>query len=179
MFYSTEAIDLDWIKSHYCRLYYFGLGFIQLKIDETYRLHFYSDQLPAITEDIHNHRYDFVSTVLKGEITNHLYDLIIPGSTHVIRNESCNPDIKAPQLELACDVVHIESRTMREGESYQMMEHMFHRVEAKDCITLLDRGSYTKAHAQIVTATGTNSVCPFSKKIPDSELWEIIEEMID
>ena len=173
--------DIDWLKQNHERLYYFGLGFIQLKINDTYRLHFYSPELPPIVEDIHNHRYDFVSTVIKGQITNHVYAVLAHPDmveTHIMRNESCNPDIDAPQSEAPCSIKLISSSTIFQGGSYEMKEHMFHRVEANYCVTLLRRGPYTKEFAQVITPADKTPVCPFSQKIPEPRLWEIIERSL-
>ena len=92
---TVKDIDLETLRRNHVRLYYFGLGFIQLKLDEVRRLHFYSARLPPITEDVHNHRYGFLSRVLAGRLTNRVYALG-QGESHVLVNETCNPDIKAP-----------------------------------------------------------------------------------
>ena len=51
---------------------YFGLGFIQCKINQHERVHIYHpDLMPIVNieEEIHNHRYDFESTILMGKLT--------------------------------------------------------------------------------------------------------------
>ena len=179
-----SEINLEELKKNHVRLYYFGLGFIQLKIDETYRLHFYSSKLPSITEDIHNHRYDFTSTVLKGQFTNRIWGVTEVDSdnggnaTHVMVNESCNPDISAPPLRMRCEPRLLHKSVYEEGQGYFMPENVFHTVAAEDCITLLQRGPYTKEFAQIVIPKDKSSVCPFSKKVEDEVLWDIMAKMI-
>jgi len=54
----------------------------------------------------------------------------------------------------------------------------FHRVKATDCITLLSRSDYKKEFAQIITPINQESICPFSKQIPEEQLWNIIKKMI-
>jgi len=181
MFNHISQINLEELKKNHARLYYFGLGFIQLKIDETYRLHFYSPELPSITEDIHNHRYDFTSRILKGRIINRVWEVEeTKRGEHVIVNESCNPDISAPVLDTPCKAELVEASIYSEGHNYQMKDDMFHQVEAPDgCITLLKRGDYTKEFAQIVLPKGKESVCPFSKKIDDEVLWKIMAAMLN
>lgn len=177
MFKTISGIDLERLKMNHVRLYYFGLGFIQLKIDETWRLHFYSKELPAITEDVHNHRYDFQSTILAGSITNHSYQ-VNEGDSHIMVNESCNPEIEAPALDKPCSMLLNHSKTMVVGWSYYMQHDEFHRVEADDCITLLRRSDYKKEFAQIILPVGKAPVCPFSQKIPKSKLWRIMADML-
>jgi hypothetical protein len=55
---------------------------------------------------------------------------------------------------------------------------MFHRVKASNCITLIERTDYKKALAHVVRPFGEVSVCPFSKKVDEKELWEIVDMII-
>jgi len=176
---TAKDIDLQLLKDNHVRLYYFGLGFIQLKVDEVFRLHFYSPKLPPITEDIHNHRYDFYSRILKGSITSSQYS-IANGSDFILSNESCNPEIEAPAERRFCNAALASQRTNVAGEAYRITHDEFHKVVAENCITLLSRSDYKKEFAQVVIkASDEPSVCPFSKQIPEKALWEIIEEMLD
>jgi len=177
LFNLLKDFNLEELRSNHARIYYFGLGFIQLKLNEEYRLHFYTPELPAFTDDVHNHRYHFFSKILSGYITNNLYE-VVPGDSHIMNNESCNADIKAPKLERPCSVILMSSKTYYAGDLYYMPEDKFHTVQATECITLLKRSEYTKEYAQVITPVGRPSICPFSKKIPEDDLWDIIREML-
>ena len=177
MFDSVKDINLAALRDNYERLYFFGLGFIQLKINDRYRLHFYNQELPSITEDVHNHRYDFTSKVLLGEITNYFYD-VTEGDSYVMDNESCSAEHEAPKIAKPCNAILKKVVTYKAGSSYNVTTDMFHRVEATDCITLLDRGPKTKEFAQVVIPKGKMAVCPFSKKIDPEFLWELMEQMV-
>lgn len=177
MLNTIEQLNIDWLKSNCARLYYFGLGFIQLKINDRYRLHFYSPELPAITEDPHDHRYNFTSYVLKGEIINSLFEEIA-GSSFVKRNESCNPNIVAPSETTTCALRKISDERITAGGWYDMDHEAVHMVRARDCITLLDRGDYKKQYAHVFTAPNVLPTCPFSKKVPEHELWDMIRAML-
>lgn len=173
------SLSVDWLKNNYVRLYYFGLGFIQLKIDDTHRLHFYTPELPAFNEDIHNHRYDFTSHVLKGDIINRYYR-VTEGDTHIIKNESCNPELSAPVLDKPCSVVEMESVLYGAGNRYSLTHDAFHTVHVEGpCITHLTRSDYTKPYAQIIVPKDGGGACPFSQEIPEDRLWEIIGSMLD
>ena len=177
-----KDIDLDELRKNYARLYYFGLGFIQLKLNDVERLHFYSSKLPVITEEPHNHRYGFLSRVLKGEITNNVWTTGIPGEkdgNYLMVSESCNPDIKAPPVETPVFAMPMDSLTYHPGESYIMTQDMYHTVQAKECITHLIRTHKTANFAFVLREKGKPAVCPFSKKIPEGELWEIMKEMVE
>lgn len=191
MFSSVRDIDLDNLRSNHSRMYYFGLGFVQLKIDETWRLHFYSPELPPVTEEVHDHRYDFESTTLAGAITNAFFDVQVRppfwgrvatnferDKMHVMRAESCNPSVEAPSTEIPCEVSLSGVKTFAKGDVNRMSHHRFHRVTSGDCITLLKRGPYQKEFAHVVSFAGTKPVCPFSVKIPEEDLWGIMGRMV-
>src|SRR5579863_7289598 len=56
--------------------YWFGLGFIQLKLNDTARMHFWLPEIPhPEREEIHNHRYDFSSIVLAGHLLHEVWHL--------------------------------------------------------------------------------------------------------
>ena len=193
MIETVKDIDLDYLKSFRKRIYYFGLGFIQVILSPSHRLHFYSPELPAITEDIHNHRYDFISKVVKGELTQTCYALSDWGlwfekpdppdgtpNVYIAKEESCNPNIKT---ESPTKLVHLwpyatGSETYQEGESYIVKHYEQHTVKATNCITSLVRGHYKKQAAVVYYPRGKTPVCPFSKEIPEPELWEIIGRML-
>jgi len=182
MILNLDDLDLQTLKNQKIRLYYFGLGFIQLKLNETERLHFYSSKLPPITEDIHGHRYGFLSRILKGQLTNYyheIYNIGEPNGTHWMVSESCNPEIKTPENnKTPCTEMLFDVMTYYPGESYVMTPHMYHRVEAQDCITYLIRTHKAGNFAQVIISQDKIPICPFSKKIPEPELWDIIAEMI-
>ena len=59
--------------------HYFGLGFIQCKINQYERIHVYHpDLMPIVNieEEVHNHRYDFESKILMGKIKNKKYQFL-------------------------------------------------------------------------------------------------------
>ena len=190
MIQNLQDLKIENLKGDCARLYYFGLGFIQLKLNEIERLHFYSPRIPAITEDVHNHRYGFISRILKGQLVNHLYRVDQypqsfedsaqkPILDYTVNNESCNPEIKTPRLSIPATALLENITTYIEGQSYVMTPTMFHRVETNGpTITHLIRGHKVSEMAQVVLPKYATPVCPFSQKIPENELWEIIEEMI-
>ena len=178
MFKNYKEIDLEWLKKNNERIYYFGLGFIQVKINDKYRLHFYTDKLPTITDNPHNHRYDFHSFILKGEIKNIMYK-VRKGSRYILENESCNESIKAPLESKEVDIVEDGYEIYKKGDSYFMNYKDFHVVESNNCITLLKRSDYKQEYAQVINKKEENSTCPFSIKEDDDVLWNIIGDMLN
>lgn len=174
-----ESLDIDWLKNNNERLYYFGLGFIQLKINDKYRLHFYTDKLDSNTDSIHNHRYNFESKILKGSFKNKIYNVDYWGNTHVKVNESCNEEIQVPKNKEACTLKLVSDITYYKNDEYYMHYESFHRVESNYAITLLKRSDYKQDYAQIIYEKNKEPNCPFSVKLNEEYLWNIIEEMIN
>ncbi len=167
--------NVDWLKSNYQKIHYFGLGFIQLKLTPNYRLHFYTKQLPPIVgdEDIHDHRYSFLSHILRGRFEQYLFKMI-DGTDYNLEYESCAENAKSEFIK-QCSFELISSSVYTAGSSYFIHGNTFHRVKAEEAITLLFRPTdYAKEKARVATLVGQKKVCPFSKRIPEKELWEII-----
>lgn len=175
----TNLLDIDYLKSNYTRIYYFGLGFIQVVLNKYERIHFYTDELPTTNEDVHNHRYNFTSTILKGEFTNIKYELV-PGDTHVLKNESCNASIELKNnVEIPVAIKLTDTKTYKEGDSYHMFYNEFHAVDYKNnTITHLIRTDIITDYAQVLYKKGVEEVCPFANKVEEEKLWEIIDKII-
>jgi hypothetical protein len=173
--------DINYLKQNHQMIHYFGLGFIQLKLTSTRRIHFYTPLLPAITncEDVHNHRYDFRSVIMKGTLNQQIFKTV-PGNQCYVENESCKETENASDdtIEL-CNLRIVCEMDLPKGASYNIKHDVLHRVKALEpTITVLDRGDYLKQYAQVVRFRHTKKVCPFGKKIPEADLWPIVEDML-
>ncbi len=179
--YKIMLLTLKWLKANCQMVHYFGLGFIQLKINQYERLHFYTKDLPPIVpeEDIHNHRYDFTSKILAGMLIQEVYE-VIPGSTHLIEDESCQVDVKTQIEEMKpCSIRLSSKHTYNTYSEYFIGHETFHRVyNFGYCITHLTRTDYKKKFAQVIRPVGQEKVCPFSHKVAEGDLWDIIGAMI-
>lgn len=172
-------LTLKWLQQNSTLIHYFGLGFIQVKINSTHRIHFYTEQLPPITadEDVHNHRYDFHSSIIFGEFVQEIFQ-VIDGSTHVLEEESCKEDVHTSSTPQKCSIERLSLQTFSSGSSYHISHHTFHRVRAQNAITFLTRGDIAKENARVIRPVGTSKICPFGKKIPEAELWSIVGTML-
>lgn len=176
----TEHLDYDWLRANHRTVHYFGLGFIQLKLDARTRMHFYTPELPPVVpdEDVHNHRYDFTSEVLKGVLEQHLYQ-VVAGDTHVRCQETCKAGVAAGVPPAPCGLEALCFQVLPAGSVYQIRHQAFHRVAAHEpTVTRLVRSEYRKELAEVVRPAGAEGVCPFSKPVPEAELWAIIRGML-
>lgn len=176
-----KYLNIDFLKKHYLKIHYFGLGFIQIKLDDGTRIHVYSPGLEVTTqeEEIHTHRYPFVSNILLGAFSQNIY-LVSPSDTptHVVRYESCNTEVSAPTDTFEALATLIYCKSYYAGDSYFMDPNTFHTVAAQDAITHLRRGPQVTDFAKVATPIGQESVCPFSVTQPTKDLFEIVSDSI-
>jgi hypothetical protein len=193
----TEVVDpnsvrlpsvafVDFLREHHTTIHFFGLGFVQVKMDDDSRYHFYHPSLPAFTENPHNHRYHFTSTVLRGGLRNHIWKVVVHSTEGdvpaVIRYESCDPKIMAPRGDSPpVRALKVSTFDTFAGSSYYMDENTFHQVErlgSGPCVTHLVRGPKVDPLARVVCLEGKDDICPFSRNLSDDDLWTIVRESI-
>jgi phosphoribosyl-ATP pyrophosphohydrolase len=181
-------LDIDELRKAGVEPQWFGLGFIQMKLNETDRLHFWHPDLsPDVSEEeVHDHRYDFTSTVLKGEVTHEIF--VFNRSRYSgdnIRHEmvtvSCDPNQPPPPNTLPTPGVmnFVGSQTMVEGSRYFFPKGSFHRSKASRAITFLRRGPVDRQFAHVIRPVGAPMVCPFSKPKSQAEIWDHIADLIE
>lgn len=129
MYTTLQEITTESLQKNCTHIHYFGLGFIQIKLGETYRIHFYTDQLPAIAgeEDVHNHRYDFRSKILYGNFKQELFE-ITPGGVYVLEDESCKKNVTSEASSQVCSVKKIGEQNFIAGSEYTLDKDTYHRV---------------------------------------------------
>ena len=171
-------LSIDELRERCQRIYFFGLGFIQVVVSDQRRYHFYHPDLPAFVEQPHNHRYDFSSKVLRGALTQRVYT-VEPGDTHIMSQESCDPDKDAPRGERLVRMQEIFECTLEAGSTYGVLHSTFHTVSFQEpTVTQLSRsGIYRKEFAWVTRLAGTDPVCPFSKVLPEEDLWGVVRSM--
>lgn len=164
--------------------HYFGLGFIQLKIDETRRYHFYHPTIMPILdeEEIHNHRYDFTSTVVKGRLFNEIFDYESDAfSEEGLFEVSCKKEDAGKEPVLIDEVIkrNVVNFSCSSSDHYDMKHFMFHRIRyIEPTITFLERGPILSQYARIIKPKNEPAVCPFSKIMSQEEIWEIIAQIL-
>lgn len=174
---------LEYLKENHTKIHYFGLGFIQIKIDDNLRYHFYHPELTAFVgdEEIHNHRYDFISTILAGSLTQQKYDLYVDGTpyTHIVTQESCNPNYEGGKTYRGVIAAKGRCDTFTAGQSYTILSKEYHTVKTDFAITKLYRGTVKHDFADVVRPRfGPEPVCPFSSKMTEDECWSHVEDCL-
>ena len=174
-------LEINWLKDNCQFLHYFGLGFIQLKINDKERVHFYNKILPAVTsdEEIHNHRYNFNSTILSGELIQEQF-VVVDGEEYIKEKESCKSGHSFNEPGTLCNIKKIGEHKYKKDSDYYIEHDVFHKVKSKNCITYINRTGYLKDYAEVIRKIDADKVCPFStgNLFSQTQLWEIITDMI-
>jgi len=162
--------------------HWFGLGFIQLKIDDDRRLHFWHPDLMADTpeEELHDHRYEFTSRIVRGTMTHETWEFVSDAlGDHEMVEVSCDPGTPADPKPIDRGHIRMAGRyTMVEGSVYTFPPTGFHRIEASRAVTLLTRGPKVRDVARVIKGLGAPDICPFERKIPENELWDYIADLL-
>lgn len=176
----NRLLNIDYLRDNNTRMYYFGLGFIQVVLNQEERIHFYSTKLPVFNEEIHNHRYNFTSEILKGRFIDFRYQLT-KGDSHLLSNESCNKDNPLEtNISVPVGIKELSEMEYRVGDKYDIFFNEFHAVDTiGDTITYLKRSEIITDYAQVLYPKGGIKLCPFETKFSNETLWEIIESTIN
>ena len=178
----NHLFHVDALRASGAKPHWFGLGFIQLKLDADSRLHFWHPRLTADTseEELHDHRYAFHSRILVGQIVHEEWSLEPDGQGDFEKVVvSCKPGVEADPVPVGRGrLVRGSTYTMAAGSEYTFVETGFHRIRASRAVTYLERGPVTKDFANVLRPVGEPSVCPFSRTVPEDEIWECIGELL-
>jgi len=156
--------------------HWFGLGFIQLKLTENTRIHFWLPWLKG------NHRYNFVSRVLAGSLHKEIY-AVTPNDfgDHELFTTTCAPGKEGEvtsYVPVSCSKI-AEFDIVAPG-TYFFGHDQFHTTEGTDfAITYLEREPKVKSDAMVVKLAGAPTTCPFANPLPVDELWEHIERGLE
>jgi hypothetical protein len=178
MDYNT-LININWLKENAKLIHYFGLGFIQIKLNENERIHFYTNKLARTVqeEEIHNHRYNFVSRILKGIFTQTIYEIDYSGADFILTQETCKEE-KISFPKVPCNIIPVFTQDYDMRDSYYINHNTFHTVDSTNAITYIKRSGYKKDYADIIYPKDKPPICPFSVKIPENTLWALVESML-
>lgn len=181
-------LDWDYWKSTGATPHYFGLGFIQLKVEADRRLHFWVPHWPSIpgsATELHDHRYDFTSTVLQGAVEQDVFGIgeLSPspeeGSMELVEVD-CKPGREgSPVVKGYVRPLHLVRHRVDAGQTYCLGHEAFHCAQSVgDTITLLERGPIVKDLARVLRPVGTPFTCPFSLRVSEQNCWEQMKKMV-
>lgn len=180
-----KLLDIDWLRKTGAEPHWFGLGFVQLKLNDEERLHFWHPDLcPDVSEEeVHDHRYTFNSDILKGSLTHYIFDwepatMAKPGTYEMVY-VSCEEGKPAPERKQYGHLHEVGFQELVAGSSYTFLQGRFHRTGIYEpTVTYLCREETETEYARVIRPIGAPAVCPFSNPKPTEEVWDIIRETL-
>lgn len=175
-------LDINYLRALGVQPSFFGLGFIQFKIDERKRLHLWHPEFLELTggvydDEWHDHRYPFQSQVLVGSITNQLAAHVDASNGEYEVWEVCCEGNGADRAGNA-HLFEVGTFITGVGETYSLHQDALHKATAERCMTLQNRlDAPSKLKARVVTKD-YRSPNPFSINVSSKRLWEIMEDVV-
>lgn len=172
---------IDEFKNSAQIIQYFGLGFVQIKINEYNRFHFYHPHLIQTShEDIHNHRCGFKSSILSGSLIETLYNVTI-GDDYFVKISNCKKDVPNTLTTYKVNATPLSKTEHYKGSDYIRHQKQFHTVSSVNyCITELYLYLPKEEHALVLIENESElNYRPFKADYKESELWEMVEDCIN
>lgn len=167
---------IDMLKSCNHGIHYFGLGFIQIKVNNI-NYHFYTNKWTIIEDNIHTHKYNFTSNILKGKLTQTIYTEI-NGKSFSKTLCDCKEGSEIDFVDFV-DLKPLTTMTIEQGSSYTLDNSAIHRVSSDFCITEVLKDTSINEKAIVYKPLSMiDDVCPFIH-IDESELWAEVERMLN
>lgn len=144
-----------------------GLGFIQLVLEGNQRMHIWHPDLPRRNcyehSAVHNHRFSFVSRILKGTQINQRCDLEVvkPGTgSHILISHNGPRSDKGGRESYPVADVNVlmrEVESYKAGDEYTMPALEYHHTPNSGMVvTILRKTVETKLHANSVIRRGVD-----------------------
>jgi hypothetical protein len=185
----SDLLVVDRLRALGVVPHYFGLGFIQMKIDDVWRVHVWVPEWPTIPgaeNELHDHRYGFESHVLKGALVHELFAL---GATDAAAEGSgdwlelievtCKPgETDVPMVQGFVRPQFIGRFEVHTGGQYALGTEAFHRsTPVGPTVTLVKRGPVARKNARVLRPVGSSFSCPFALDTSVEACWAKVEEI--
>lgn len=165
-----------------------GLGFIQVVLPKNQRLHIWHPDLPRRRcydhSAIHNHRFAFVSRVLKGTQKNVRVDLeLVKEGTHDVISHNGPRSEKGGRLSYpvaVCNVHEQPVETYGPGDEYAMPVHQYHHTPNTGIvITVMRKTEESEIHANSVIRRGVDFHYDFDRfQLSPTELFTYVVDAL-
>lgn len=181
----TSMITIDELRKLNGQAHYMGLGVIKYNFgDDWSAYHFYSDQIPILVDDIHDHRYSFTSTIKKGILKTYIYDIhpVDQYTDHKFVGRLCSPESQPEVIHENINLIETANFTTIEGNSYSIDYRTLHRVElvTKHVITYIhDKSPMEQKMPHFITDKRNEEVCAFSHRMNKKQCWDLIEYILE
>lgn len=184
-----------------------GLGMLQGEVDETTRVHIWSPELRTIPDegyrDVHDHRFDLLSTILIGAITDVRYHVSAAffgeGVTDAweIKHAKIQtvvdrprpdhgplPDPSVPEVDAfhigRANIVELSRAVFKRYERYEVPKRIWHTTRVSDfALTLVRRSNFDNRPARIL-GQGHSAIIRYADDDPARKTHaDLVASMVD
>lgn len=168
-----------------------GLGFIQIKMTDDRRMHIWHPDLPRRKcfqhSPIHNHRFSFVSTVLKGVQVNQRVQVIGEsegfGSHFYVNHDGPRSPRGGREsfIDGECSLIASRAERYHPGDSYETPVHEYHQTPNSGIvITVMKKKIVTLEHAKTIIRKGHVFDQQFDRfQLSPDELWSFVRRAFE
>ncbi|RWF33779.1 hypothetical protein [Mesorhizobium sp.] len=184
-------ITFDEIRKQGSGIRVHGNGFIQVDLPDNKRVNVWGH--PAIPRQnvatqLHDHRFDFYSFVLRGAMVNATYNAYVP---HPATNLPATHDVYTPQAREGEDTVLVKlgeplrvvpyhAHVYPAGESYRLPAGMIHETFVNQpTATLMLKGDVRPIPVRVFCPIGKKPDNDFVRHqaMAEADLWEIVRDV--
>lgn len=164
---------LDYLKKNHTDIKNFGLGFIQVKVNNINYNFYHNDFYKFDDYDLpHSHQYNFVSEIIAGSLTEKRYDVYYDSCGYKLVCNCGNPDAISPNKSYEL----IETNVYRTGDLYYCDNDVYHTVEFENnTITKVVKDLSNKKDAFNFTKDIVNHLD--LPEYPPELLWKDVEKI--
>lgn len=165
-----------------------GNGFIQIDLPDNKRVNVWGHSaIPRqnVATQLHDHRFDFYSFVLRGTMVNSVYNAVPP------RLREATHDVYTPQVREGEDTVLVplgdpvritpyHAQAVPAGESYRLPAGAIHETFVNQpTATLMLKGDMRNIPVRVFCPVGKKPDNDFVRHavMSDADLWEIVRDV--
>lgn len=161
--------------------HWFGLGFIQLRLNERQRMQFWHPAFLGTAEgEVHSHPFSFCSQVVVGELTHETWRFEPDEDGDARRTPApCCGGCAGAAMPATTGKLTLSGRyTLAAGSKFFFTAADFHRMVSRRAVALLCRGLTEDRPACVVRPI--NQDPPYRPCAPKgtAECWDIIEDLL-
>jgi len=159
----------QYLKENHQKILHWGLGFIQVRVNDDVNYHFYTDKISANfdCETPHNHRRSFISEILAGVLQEKVL-FVKEGGSLALTSNLCSVSEFGGYVR----ITSVDNNTYKKGDKYLRTPYEYHTVSSSNCVTRLEK--FGDEHE--VYSLGETEPVEIVKYDEDF-LWGIVEEM--
>lgn len=171
-----NKITAQMIKDKSISIKEFGIGFIQVKLDNIQYINFYTNKVTLFENSIapHNHQEDFISRIISGTIFETIYYVYEDNNGQSVFCGCGDTDsIITEKYSYSVNTVNVHNKS----DIYYRSKEDFHSVIAENnTITIVTKINPDNNHDAIIIADKSEYK---SKGYTEDQLWYIVNEILN